>query len=100
MQEQHRPQHLVVDPRGIRTPDLLNAICRAVIRHGLRRSMSVFESVRYRLPLSTRVAAGPLPAAVKCAVSLSAANVPHHPPPCLARSLRPAGADANAVASH
>src|SRR5215813_5144319 len=64
-------------PEGIRTPDLLNAICRAVIRHGLRRSMSVFESVRYRLLLSTAVAAGPLPAAVKCAVSLSVAHVPH-----------------------
>ena len=41
--------------------------------------MSVFESVRYRLLLSTAVAASPPPAAVTCAVSLSAAHVRHRP---------------------
>jgi len=56
-------------PEGIRTPDLRNAICRAVIRQGLRRSMSVFESLRHRLLLSSAVTAGPRPAAVKRAVS-------------------------------
>jgi hypothetical protein len=39
--------------------------------------MSVFESVRYRLLPSTAVAAGPPPAAVKCAVSLTAAHNPN-----------------------
>jgi hypothetical protein len=85
-------------PEGIRTPDLLNAICRAAIRQGLLRSMSVFEFVRYRLLLSTAVAVGPPPAAVKCAVSLSAGDCASPPTRCLALSLRPAAADANAVA--
>jgi hypothetical protein len=63
-------------PEGIRTPDLLNAICRAVIQGGPSESAPVFDSVRHRPPSSTANALRPRRAAVKCAVSQSARHLP------------------------
>src|SRR5262252_10364422 len=63
-------------PEGIRTPDLLNAICRAGVHEGPLGSAPVFDSVRHRPPSSTAIALRPPRAAVKCAVNLSARDLP------------------------
>src|SRR5262249_25423956 len=63
-------------PEGIRTPDLLNAICRAGVHEGPLGSAPVFDSVRHRPPSSTPIALRPPRAAVKCAVNLSVRDLP------------------------